>query len=107
MEDRNTTAITTVKQDVQMQEWIAQVQEQKASGLTVQGWCDANGIKPTTFYYHLQKVREMCLDSAPAIVPLAVPERRGDIRIERNGTLITLPSDISLELLMTLVRELC
>ena len=107
MEDRNTTAITTVKQDVQMQEWIAQVQEQKASGLTVQGWCAENGINPKTYYYHLRKVREMCLDSVPAIVPLAVPERRGDIRIERNGTLITLPSDISSELLLTLVRELC
>ena len=107
MEDRNTTAITTVKQDVQMQEWIAQVQEQKASGLTVQVWCAENGIKPTTFYYHLQKVREMCLDSVPAIVPLALPERKGDIRIERNGTLITLSSDISSALLMALVRELC
>lgn len=107
MEDRNTTAITTVKQDVQMQEWIAQIQEQKASGLTVQGWCAENGISRKTFYYRLRKVREMCLDSAPAIVPLTVPERRGDIRIERNGTLITLPSDVSSELLMTLVRELC
>ena len=50
MEDRNTTAITTVKQDVQMQEWIAQVQEQKASGLKVQGWCAENGINPKTYY---------------------------------------------------------
>ena len=90
-----------------MQEWSAQIEAQQTSGLTVQQWCVENGIKPKTYYYRLKKVREQFLDSSPAIVPLNVPQRSSDIRIEKNGLQISLPADISPDTLLALVQSLC
>ena len=104
---KTTTAITTVKRDVQLQEWTEQIKAQQESGMTVQKWCAENGIVPKTYYYHLRKVREQCLESEPAIVPLAVPKATSNIRIEKNGLQISLPSDISADTLLALVHELC
>ena len=52
--EAKTTALATVKQEVRMQEWSAQIAEQQASGLTVRQWCIENGVKPKTYYYHLK-----------------------------------------------------
>ena len=102
-----TTSIASVKQEVRLQEWSAQIEAQQASGLTVQQWCVENGIKPKTYYYRLKRVREQYLDSSPAIVPLNVPQRSSDIRIEKNGLQISLPADISPDTLLALVQSLC
>ena len=50
--EEKTTTLATVKQEVRLQEWSAQVEAQQASGLTVQQWCMENGVKPKTYYYH-------------------------------------------------------
>ena len=105
--EAKTTALAAVKQDVRLQEWSAKIEAQQASGLTVQQWCMENGIKPKTYYYHLRKVREQFLDSSPAIVPLNVPQRNSDIRIEKNGLQISLPANISPDTLLALVQSLC
>ena len=102
-----TTAITTVKRDVQLREWSEQIEAQQESGMTVTAYCAQNGINIKTYYYHLRKVREQCLESEPAIVPVAIPRTASDIRIEKNGLQITLPSDISPGTLLTLVQALC
>ena len=102
-----TTAITTVKRDVKLQEWMEQIKAQQESGMTVTAYCAQNGINIKTYYYHLRKVREQCLESGPAIVPVAVPRTTSDIRIEKNGLQITLPSDISPDTLLALVQDLC
>ena len=102
-----TTAITNVKRDIQLQEWSEQIKAQQESGMTVTAFCAQNGISPKTYYYHLRKVREQCLESEPAIVPVAVPRATSDIRIEKNGLQISLPSDISADTLLALVHELC
>ena len=73
--EETTTAITAVKQEVQLRDWVAQIAAQQASGMTVQKWCGENGINPKTYYYHLRKIREKCVASAPAIVPLESPRR--------------------------------
>ncbi len=91
---KTTTAITTVKRDVQLQEWTEQIKAQQESGMTEVAYCAQNGINIKTYYYHLRKVRESCLESEPAIVPVAVPRATFDIRIEKNGLQISLPSDI-------------
>ena len=104
---KKTTTLATVKQEVRLQEWSAQVEAQQASGLTVQQWCMENGVKPKTYYYHLKKVREQFLNSSPAIVPLNVPQQNADIRIEKNGLQISLPANISPDTLLTLVQSLC
>ncbi len=105
--EETTTAITAVKQEVQLRDWAAQIEAQKASGMTVQRWCEENGIKPKTYYYHLRKLREKCVASAPAIVPLSVPKCTSNIHIEKNGLQISLPTDISADTLIALVQELC
>ena len=105
--EAKTTALATVKQEVRLQEWSAQIEAQQASGQTVQQWCAENGIKPKTYYYYLKKVREQFLDSSPSIVPLNVPQHNADIRIEKNGLQIALPANISSDTLLALVQSLC
>ena len=107
MGEKITTAITTVKRDVQLRKWSEQIKAQQESGMTVTAYCAQNGINIKTYYYHLRKVREQCLESEPAIVPVAIPRTASDIRIEKNGLQITLPSDISAGTLLTLVQALC
>ena len=82
--EETTTAITAVKQEVQLRDWAAQIAAQQASGMTVQKWRAENGINPKTYYYHLRKLREKCVASAPAIVPLGVPKCSSDIHIEKK-----------------------
>ncbi len=107
MEAKTATVITTVKHEVRPREWTAQIEAQQTSGMTVQEWCAEKGISPKTYYYHLRKVRERCEASAPAIVPLAMPNQTKDIHINKNGLRITLPADISSEILVARVHELC
>ena len=102
-----TTTIKAIKQEVRLREWAEQIEAQRASGLSVKEFCEANGLKIKTYYYHLRKVREECVASAPAIVPVSVPRNNSEIRIEKNGLTITLPTDILPETLTSLVHELC
>ena len=55
--------IVKVKKKVRLQEWERQIEEQKTSGLSVQEWCEQNGIAAKTYYYHLRKVKEEMLKS--------------------------------------------
>ncbi|MCC3350784.1 IS66 family insertion sequence element accessory protein TnpA [Ruminococcus albus] len=103
----NTTSITTIKQEVRLQEWSAQIEAQQASGLTIREWCKENGIKPNTYYNRLRKVREQYMEKSPTVVPVSVPRSSENIRIEKNGLQISLPTDISPEVLLALVKELC
>ena len=107
MESKTTTAIVTVKQEMRLQEWAAQIEAQRASGMTVQQWCAENGINVKTYYHRLRRVREQCVESVPSIVPVPLPQQSRDIHIEKNGVQITLPADIPSETLMALVHELC
>ena len=100
-------AITTVKHELRLQEWSAQIEAQQSSGLTVQKWCTENGINTKTYYYRLRKVREQFMEDSPSIVPVSVPRSSENIHIEKNGLQISLPADISVDTLTALVRELC
>ncbi|MBR0485028.1 MAG: IS66 family insertion sequence element accessory protein TnpB [Oscillospiraceae bacterium] len=107
MKPSTTTAVTTVKQQMKLREWAEQIEARRASGMTVQSWCAENGMNVKTYYYHLRKVREQCVESVPEIVSLTMPQQTGDIHIEKNGLQISLPADISKETLLALVQELC
>lgn len=107
MKPSTTTAVTTVKQQMKLREWAEQIEARRASGMTVQSWCAENGMNVKTYYYHLRKVREQCVESVPEIVPLTMPQQTGNIHIEKNGLQISLPADISKETLIALVQELC
>ena len=107
MKSETTTAITAVKQDIHLREWAEQLETQQASGLTVPTWCAENGIKTKSFYYRLRRVREQYIQSAQAIVPVSVPQKSSDIRIEKNGLQISLPTNVTQEALLALVNALC
>ena len=105
-----TTAITTVKKELRLQEWADQIEAQQHSGLSVQKWCEEKGISAKTYYYRLRKVRENGIsDPEQKIVPLTVPEAHSNCSIElKKGDLrICLPRDISVDTLLAVVRELC
>ena len=105
--ESKTTTITSVRKEVQIQEWQKQIQAQQTSGLTVQQWYRENGINIKTYYYHLRKVRNQFIESAPSIVPLTIPETKSDIIIGKNDIKISLPSDISAKILVAVIREIC
>ena len=107
MEKESTRAINKVKQELRLREWSEQIERQQSSGMSVEQWCIENGIKPKTYYYRLRRVREQCVVAQPSIVPIAMPDQSGDIRIEKNGMSITLPYSVAPETLIALVRELC
>lgn len=104
--EETTTTITAVKQEIRRRDWATQIEVQQASGMIVQKWCEENGINPKTYYYHLRKLREKCVASAPEIVPLAVPKQTDGIHIEKNGLQISLPVDTPSEILIALMQSM-
>ena len=50
--EKTASEIVTVKKNIRLQEWNRQIEEQKASGLSVPEWCIQNGINLKTYYYH-------------------------------------------------------
>ena len=107
MGTKTTTAITTVKQNMRLCEWAAQIEAQQSSGMRVQQWCAENGINDKTYYYHLRKIREQCVESSPAIVPVTLGQGASEIHIEKNGLQISLQADTAPETLIALIHELC
>ena len=111
--------IAIVKKNIRLQEWSRQIEEQKSSGLSVQEWCQQYGINSKTYYYHLRKVREEFLRSGKSekaqaqieaersVVPILTTSSDRNITIEKNGLYITLPENISAEVLIAVVDKLC
>ena len=114
--EKTASEIVTVKKNIRLQEWNRQIEEQKASGLSVQEWCQQHSIKPKTYYYHLRKVREEFLRSGKSENTQAQIEAERsvvttssdrNITIEKNGMRITLPESISADILIAVVDKLC
>ena len=117
--EKTASEIAKVKKNIRLQEWNRQIEEQKSSGLSVQEWCQQHGINPKTYYYHLRKVREEFLRSGKAensqekkkaeraVVPILTATSDRNITIEKNGLHITLPENISSEILIAVVDKLC
>ena len=55
---------------------------------------------------HLREWAEQ-LEAQQAIVPISVPQQSSDIRIEKNGLQISLPTNVTQEALLALVNALC
>ena len=117
--EKTASEIVMVKKNVRLQEWNRQIEEQESSGLSIQEWCKQKGINPKTYYYHLRKVREEYLRSGKgensqekketerAVVPILTAPSGGNISIEKNGLRITLPENISADILIAVVNKLC
>lgn len=110
MRETETAMIVGIKDDIKWRKWEEQIRECRSSGLTAAEWCRQNNVNLKSYYYHLRRVRErLCENQSREIVPLSLSVQNdpGEIRIEKNGLQISLPSDIPSETLAALVRELC
>ena len=54
-------------------QWLAMLNEQKQSGLTVKDWCSENGISENCFYYRQRRLRERIGSALPTFVELKPP----------------------------------
>ena len=61
------SAIRAIKAELRHREWREQIQECQNSGQTVTEWCSSNGIKLSTYYTRLRKVREELLSQQPGL----------------------------------------
>lgn len=100
-------AIASVKKQVRESAWNERILACQSSGLSVRRWCGENGIKPSTYYANLRKIRETLLADKPQLVPLPfIPADRNEIRIEASGIRISLPDGSSSEQLAAIIRAL-
>ena len=99
------TELQIAKNQVRLQNWEAEVQACNTSGLTVQQWCEGNGISIKTYYYHLRKVREAML-SENRVVPIGTQQLSDKIEISADDIRISLPAGCSAETLQTVLRTL-
>ena len=68
-----------VAQQTRLREWAEQIRDcnNRPHGMTVDEWCQGQGITKANYYYRLKCVRQACLESmesTPAFVELPVPE---------------------------------
>jgi len=102
-----TTAITEIKSKVSLQEWQQRILDCQSSGMSVKTWCQANGISPGSYYFHLRKIRESILEENQ-IIPLEPPKpvSSSGIHIESAGITITLPENAASEQLAAVLSAL-
>ena len=67
--------ITNMKRIVRLQQWSDMIQSRQESGLTVDAWCEKNGIKKKTYYYRLRKVRLSALSDDAACETRMIPRQ--------------------------------
>jgi len=109
-----TEVITEIKDELKLKKWSEEIRSCSESGMTVLNWCNENGIKPKTYYYHLRKVRESLCGIKPvkqSVVPISVSDSentRIDNTIVITGSNFTmkLPSCINSETLLMILKEL-
>ena len=70
--------ITEIKNKVRISEWSDMVRACRDSGLTVQQWCNSNGINIKTYYYRLRKVRESLCEDTYDIVQIPINSVNAD-----------------------------
>lgn len=101
------TEIQIAKNQVKLRNWMEEADACRASGMTVQQWCEMNGISVKTYYYHLRKVREAVLQEN-SIVPLGKSSSCSVDKIEiSSGDLkISLPEGCAVETITAVLKVL-
>lgn len=103
----STTAIARKNEQPQLQQWQAEIQERRESGMSVKEWCREKGLSPSAYYRRLRRVREIGRESKPAVVPiLAVSAPSGSMEIVSGEIRITVSGNVSPESLESVIRAL-
>lgn len=56
--------VQKIARQVRLRHWMGLIEECQNSGMTVKGWCSAQGINLRVYYYWLKKTREsVCLEA--------------------------------------------
>ena len=100
-----TSEIVAIKTEVRKQNWETMISECQQSGMPVKQWCLQKGIKPSTYYSRLRKLREkVCRE----IVPIELPTVKSisEIKIVCGDIAISTASDISQETLTKILMAL-
>ena len=128
--------IQEVKTELRHREWAEQVQECQSSGMSIAAWCREKGISQHTYYSRLKILRKDLLKRADTplqqIVPLSVSQSitcttatmqtqcftsetvqekveqaaPQKMVVRKDGFEVEIPSDISGEMLLALLRGL-
>ena len=94
--------------NIRMQQWMTVFKEKTESGLTVDEYCDQNGISRNAYYYWLRKVRSAALEHA-AFVELKVPEAEPATQIPASvfvPQLTIVKNDVAIGINSTTPKEL-
>ena len=108
-----------VTNNVRRNNWIAMIQDQKQSGLTVSAWCKQANISTNCFYYRQQKLREAAASAIPQLVEINASELATQITedeapnldnktafISSGSVSIALTNAASAQLIQTILRAL-
>ena len=104
--------------NIRIKQWAAVFKAKAESGLTVDEYCEQNGISRNAYYYWLRKAKTAALEhTRTAFVELESPETENSLQtkasshsfvpqitIEKKGFVVGIGADISKELL-TVVLE--
>lgn len=99
--------IAVVKKEVQLAEWATQIQDCRSSGLTVEAWCEQHGIKSTTYYYRLKRVREELCEQIPfPIGTIEQPPSKSAVTVHANKMTVEIADGTSEQTITAVIRAL-
>lgn len=98
------------------QQWLAMIQDQKQSGLSIKAWCRENGISENCFFYRQHKLRQRIGSALPTFVEIKpsaqpVPEQNLENQnrvasIHIGNVTVVLSNQASGELIRNIVEAL-
>lgn len=86
-----------LQQKIRYQKWAEEVKEceNRPANVSIRNWCEQKGIKPPTYYAHLHKVKELCLDlyvdSDSDSINSAVYPIKEDLNVPSKPMFVELP----------------
>ena len=103
--------IMEIKNKVRISEWSDMVRACRSSGLTVQQWCNSNGINIKTYYYRLRKVREALCEDTHDLVQIPINSANtgsvtSSIKINAGNLNVELPDTIPAATLRSVIEVL-
>ena len=103
--------VVTIKNKILISEWSEMVRACRSSGLTVQQWCNSNGINIKTYYYRLRKVRKALCEETHDIVQIPLNTvnsavAASSIKINIVNLNVELPDTISAATLVSVIEAL-
>ena len=79
------------------QYWLDLIAQCRKSGLTDRQWCLANGVPPSTFYYHIKTLRNKACD-IPSVIQSDQPSHQDIVPIsfiDDNPVTETKPTELA------------